>query len=133
MAKNMLLNNVEIDTQTSYFVNGDIHVFACPWVEEPVLIEKEKTSYRGRMTVMSNGDTKFKAYQDGTKGRMYEVLFETEHCRILKYNSGRIVEQWNFDKKLSIHQIWCIRKREMPTLPVFHRAECTKTSVSVAM
>ena len=108
-----------MDTQTSYFVNGDINVYACPWNEPPTLTEGSKTSYRGRITVMSNGDTHFKAYRDGSKGALYKVIYQTEHCRVLLYNSGRIIEQWSFDKKLSIHDIWAIRKRENPLVTAF--------------
>lgn len=115
----MLLNDVQLDTQTSYFVNGDINMYACPWNEDVSLTEGSKTTYRGRITVMSNGDTHVKAYRDGSQGPLYKVIFQTEHCRVLYYNSGRIVEQWSFDKKLSIHDIGAIRKREMPQVNAF--------------
>jgi hypothetical protein len=119
MEKNLLLNDVQMDTQTSYFVNGDINVFACPWNEPPTLTEGSKTSYRGRITVMSNGETRFKAYRDGTKGPLYQVLYQTEHCRVLLYQSGRIMEQWSFDKRLSVHEVCKIRKRESPMITAF--------------
>lgn len=89
MEKNLLLNDVQMDTQTSYFVNGDINVFACPWNEPPTLTEGSKTSYRGRITVMSNGEAHFKAYRDGTKGPLYQVLYQTKHCRVFEYLSFR--------------------------------------------
>ena len=119
MSKNILLNDVQLDTQTSYFVNGDINVYACPWTEPPTMTEGSKTSYRGRITVMSNGDTQVRAYREGTQGPRYKVIYQTEHCRVLLYNSGRIIEQWSFDKKLSIHDIWAIRKRENPLVTAF--------------
>ena len=119
MSKNILLNDVQLDTQTSYFVNGDINVYACPWTEPPAMTEGSKTSYRGRITVMSNGDTQVRAYREGTQGPRYKVLYQTEHCRVLLYNSGRIIEQWSFDKRLSIHDIWAIRKRESPQVTAF--------------
>lgn len=108
-----------MDTQTSYFVNGDINMYVCPWNEPTVMTPGIKTSYRGRITVMSNGETHVKAYREGTNGNRYKELFRTEHCRVLLYQSGRIVEQWNFDKKLSIHDVWAIRKREMPQVTAF--------------
>ena len=118
----MLLNNVQMDTQTSFFVNGDINMYACPWVEEPTLVEGSKTSYRGRITVMSIGDTHVKAYRDGSQGSLYKVIYQTEHCRVKLYNSGRIIEEWSFDKKLSIHDVWAIRKREAPQVNSFFQS-----------
>ena len=122
MAKKILLNNVQMDTQTSYFVNGDINMYACPWNEEVSLTDGSKTSYRGRITVMSNGDTHVKAYRDGSQGALYKVIYQTEHCRVKLYNSGRIVEEWSFDKKLSIHDIWAIRKREASQVNSFFQS-----------
>lgn len=97
-------------------------MYACPWNEENTLVEGSKTSYRGRITVMSNGDTHIKAYRDGSQGSLYKVIYHTEHCRVKLYNSGRIVEEWSFDKKLSIHDIWAIRKREMSQVNSFFQS-----------
>lgn len=110
-----------MDTQTSYFVNGDINMYACPWVEEPTLVEGSKTSYRGRITVMSNGDTHFKAYREGTKGSKFQILFQTDHCRMKLYNGGRIIEEWNYDKDLSAEEIRAVRKREISKVDKFYQ------------
>ena len=81
MTKNVLLKDVKLDTTTSFFANGDIKVYACPWNEgfEPLTPEK-KVSYRGRITVMEDG---------------------------------------NAEVKLTIHQVWDIRRREQPAVDAF--------------
>ncbi|MBO5250783.1 MAG: hypothetical protein J6B31_02135 [Bacteroidaceae bacterium] len=112
MAKNMLLNNVQLDSETAFFTNGDINLYACPWNETPSLTNGKRTSYRGRITVMSNGDAHIKAYHLGSQGPKRELIFSTEHCRVFLYPSGKIIEQWEFDKKLSFLQIFKIRKAE---------------------
>jgi hypothetical protein len=120
MTKNVLLKDVKLDTTTSFFANGDIKVYACPWNEgfEPLTPEK-KVSYRGRITVMEDGNAEVKRYQLGTNPPLYTTLFSTEHCDVLRSRGGNLTERWKFDKKLTIHQVWDIRRREQPAVDAF--------------
>ena len=67
---NLLKQDVRMDTETLYQVNGDINVFACPWnpCTEP-LTEGAKRSYPARITVMENGDISVRAVPDLRSGR----------------------------------------------------------------
>ena len=119
--KNLLLNNVQLHTETSYMVNGDINVYVCPWShsEEP-MTEGAKRSYPARITVMETGDIIVKAYRIGSQGPRYRKVFRTEHCEILKADNGHLIERWKFAPDLSIHEVWQARKRETPAINAYY-------------
>ena len=83
MAKNILLDNVQMDTQTAFFVNGDIKVYPCSYEQDKAPITSDpKVSYKGRITVMDDGNTSVMAYNIGSQGPRYKELFATEHCSV---------------------------------------------------
>lgn len=119
--KPLLLNNVQLDTETTYQVNGDIDVYACSWNQhvEPVTRET-KCSYPARVTVMENGDVTVRAYRIGSNGPRYRKRFATEHCEVLQADGGQLVERWKFPPQLSIHDVWDIRRREQPAVNAYY-------------
>ncbi len=120
MNDNVLLKDVKLDTTTTFSANGDIQIHACPWNEgfEPLTPGKE-VSFRGRITVMEDGNTEVKRYRMGTNPPLYTKLFSTEHCDVLRSRGGCLQEVWKFDKKLTIHHVWDIRRREQPEVDAF--------------
>lgn len=120
MNNNQLLKDVSIDSTTTFFSNGDMKVFPCPWSQDagPVTSGK-KVSYRGRITVMEDGQTEVKRYNMGSNPPLYRKLFCTEHCDVLQSAGGTITERWKFDRKLPIHLVWDIRRREQPAVDSF--------------
>lgn len=118
---NLLKQDVRMDTETLYQVNGDINVFACPWnpCTEP-LTEGAKRSYPARITVMENGDINVRAYRIGSHGPRYRKCFATEHCEVLQADSGQLIERWKFSPQLSIHDVWNIRRREQPAVNAYY-------------
>ena len=122
MNNNQLLKDVSIDSTTSFFANGDIKVYPCPWNEneEPVTAEK-KVSYRGRITVMEDGKTDVKRYKLGTNPPLYTRLYSTEHCDVLRSQGGLLMERWKFDRRLTIHQVWDIRRREQAAIETYYQ------------
>ena len=120
MKKQILTNDAKIDTTTTYFANGDIIIHPCPWSEDVNLAGgAKKQSFRGRITILEGGQTEVKRYNIGANGPMYNRLFHTEHCDVYQTNAGTITERWKFDKKLTIHQVWDIRRREQPAVEAF--------------
>lgn len=120
MAKSILLDNVQMDTQTAFFVNGDIKVYPCSYEQDKTPITSDtKVSYKGRITVMEDGNTNVMAYNIGSQGPRYKELFATEHCSVLMTHGGSLIERWKFKKKTPIHQIWEIRKRERTAVEAF--------------
>ena len=118
---NLLQNNVQLHTETSYMVNGDIRVYVCPWnqSEEP-MTEGAQRSYPARITVMETGEISVKAYRIGSQGPRYRKVFRTEHCEILKAEGGQLIERWKFAPHLSVHDIWQARQRETPAINAYY-------------
>lgn len=119
MNKNILLNDVKMDTQTSFFVNGDINIYpACYEHPEPITAERYK-SYPARITVLENGETQVRPYKMGSQGPRYKIIYSTEHCDVQLWTNGKIMECWKFSPRLNIHEICRIRKRETPQITAF--------------
>lgn len=118
--KNKIINNVCMDTQTAFMMNGDINVYPMPYEADWAPITREKkVSYKGRITVMEDGNTTVKAYRIGSLGARYREVFSTEHCSVLLTHGGTLIERWRFDRKVKIHQVWEIRQREQPLVNAF--------------
>ena len=121
--KEILNKNVRMDAQVAMNVNGDINIYPEPWeMEQAPIMQQAKTSFRGRITMMDDGQTKVKRYHIGSQMPIYNKLFATEHCDILCSVGGKLIERWKFDKKLNIHQIYDIRRREQPAVEAFFLA-----------
>lgn len=120
MNSNILFENVQIDAQVAMKVNGDINIYPEPWEKDwgPIMSPLKK-SYRGRITMMDDGQTEVKRYNIGSQMPLYTKLFCTEHCEVMRSQGGKLIEKWKFDKKLNIHQIWEIRRREQPAVEAF--------------
>ena len=119
MDKNILLNDVQMDTQTAYFVNGDINIYPASYEHPDPMTSKSTVSYPARITVMEDGNTRIRPYKVGSAGPRYKIIYRTEHCDVQLWNNNKIVECWKFAPTLSIHEIWAIRKREMPMVTAF--------------
>ena len=46
--------------------------------------EKRSQSFRSRVTISTNGDVLVKRINEGSQGKMYEMLFQTRHCQLGK-------------------------------------------------
>lgn len=120
MKTKILFGNVQMDAQVEMNVNGDINIYPEAWEQEkaPIMSER-KVSYRGRITMMEDGQAEVKRYHIGSQLPLYHRLFSTEHCDIIRTQGGQLIERWRFKKNLSIHQIWDIRRREQPAIEAF--------------
>jgi hypothetical protein len=76
----ILANEVSMDTQTKFHVNGDVNIFPCGWVDEQVTNGGVRQT-RGRMAIEEDGTSHYKAYRTNT-GRKRELLFETRHAAV---------------------------------------------------
>lgn len=112
---------VRMDTQTAFLVNGDINIYPCTWesYKAPLMGEKRVT-YKGSITVRDDGSTQVKAYRLGAKGPRYEELFATEHCRVLRTPAGKIIEKWSFRPSLTADGIRILRNLESPRIDAFY-------------
>lgn len=93
--KHQILQNVQMDTQTTFMNNGDINIFPCIWEQDkaPVTADgKPMVRYRAGVTVVDEGRTIVKRFRDGLNGPKYETIFQTAHAdvkRTREMNHGR--------------------------------------------
>ena len=83
--KQQILQNVQMDTQTTFMNNGDINIFPCIWEQDkaPVTADgKGLVRYRAGVIVEEDGRTRMKRYRDGLNGPKYETLFQTAHADV---------------------------------------------------
>jgi len=78
--KQLLLQNVKMETQTMFHANGDINIYPCGWENQQVT-SGGKREPRGRMTIEEDGTSHFKAYRSGT-GPKRVHLFSTRHATV---------------------------------------------------
>lgn len=80
--KQKILQDVKMDTQTSFIANGDITIYPCQWESEkaPVTADGERrVQYKAGVAVDDDGKTCVKRYNYGQNGPKYETIFETAH------------------------------------------------------
>lgn len=79
LTKQLLLQNVQMDGSVNYLVNGDINIQPCPWEDEKQVTEGRPVYYRANLEVLADGQTRVKAKRTGSRGPLYQSLFETAH------------------------------------------------------
>ena len=80
-----ILQNVQMDTQTTFMNNGDINIYPCVWEQDkaPVTADgKGLVRYRAGVMVEEDGRTRMKRYRDGLNGPKYETIFQTAHADV---------------------------------------------------
>ena len=79
LTKQLLLQKVQMDGSVNYLVNGDINIQPCPWEQDKQVTEGRPVYYRANLEVMADGQTRVKAKRTGSRGPLYQTLFETAH------------------------------------------------------
>ena len=91
--KQILIQNVQMDGSVNFQTNGDINVYPCPWESDKVVTNGNRVRYEGGIEVDADGRTRVKRWNRGSRGPMYETLFETAHASVKitreKTNRGR--------------------------------------------
>ena len=93
--KQQILNDVQMDTQTTFMNNGDINIYPCVWEQGKIPVTTEGKTivrYRAGVMVEEDGRTRMKRYREGVNGPKYETLFQTAHAdvkRTREMNHGR--------------------------------------------
>ena len=77
--KQLLVQNVQMDGSINFQTNGDINVYPCPWEDEKQVTDGERVRYRAGIEVDTDGRTRVKRYNIGSKGPLHETLYETVH------------------------------------------------------
>lgn len=127
MNKKLYICPVQMDTQTAFFMNGDIKVYPCSYEHDKAPITHDgKVSYRGRITVMEDGNTSVKAYNEGT-GPRYKTLFTTEHCTVQQTQKGTVIVKWQFRRRMTSTGIREAMERETPMITGYFRSRKEET------
>ena len=79
LTKHLLQQNVQMDGNVNFMVNGDINIQPCPWKQDVDLTDGRPVHYLANLEVMADGQTRVKAKRTGSRGPLYQTLFETAH------------------------------------------------------
>ena len=101
--KQILQQNVKMDGSINFQANGDINVYPCPWESDKKVTNGERVCYEGGIEVDADGRTRVKRWNRGSRGPMYETIFESAHAAVKitreKSNRGRVKIDFSFPKK----------------------------------
>ena len=105
--KQLIVQNVQMDGSINFQTNGDINVYPCPWESDKEVTSGSRVRYEGGIEVDADGRTRVKRWNRGSRGPMYEIIFETAHAsvKITRENSkhnpnrGRVKIDFSFPKK----------------------------------
>ena len=105
--KHILQQNVQMDGSINFQTNGDINVYPCPWESDKEVTNGSRVRYRAGIEVDADGRTRVKRWNRGSRGPMYETIFQTAHAdvKITRENSkhnpnrGRVKIDFSFPKK----------------------------------
>ncbi len=96
---NVFVDNVNIDTQTTYSENGKININRCPYQENPHLVlHGDRVSQKGRMVTDDDGTSCFRPYAVDS-GSRYNTLLRTAHGEV-KETKLDYIFSLRFPKKL---------------------------------
>lgn len=81
--RQQILENVKMDTQTSFVAGGNITIYPCSWeLDKQVTLSGEPEQFVAGVRVNENGQTYVKRYMVGKNGPKYETLFQTAHADV---------------------------------------------------
>ena len=121
MNQNIFMKDVRMDTQTAFLANGNINIWPCAWETDKVpFTEGKRASFRGRIQVEEDGRTRVTRYNTGSQGPLYTLLYETEHCQVMRTPRGKIIERWSFPPEFTADDIRVLRNLESPRIDAYY-------------
>ena len=128
MERNVVLKDVRMDTQTAFLASGDILIYPSPWeADKAPVTAGGRASYRGRIRVEEDGSTRVTRYNTGLQGPLYTLLFETEHCQVMRTPRGKIIERWSFPPTFTADDIRSARDTEGYAIDAFYASRRLET------
>lgn len=132
--KQILQNNVQMDGSINFQTNGDINVYPCPWESDKTVTDGERIRYRAGIVIDSDGRTRVKRFNDGSKGSKYLTIFETAHAivKMTRENSkhnphrGCVKVEFTFPKKYPLELTKQLFREE--TIQIHAYLETRKTN-----
>ena len=126
----VFIDNINIDTQTTYSENGKININRCPYEENPHLVQNgDHVSQKGRMVTEDDGTSCFRPYATNS-GSRYNTLFQTAHGTV-KETLNDVIIQLRFPKRLGKALIEAMFKDETEEVAAFIKTRTTETNWSL--
>ncbi|MCR5064641.1 MAG: hypothetical protein K6A67_02620 [Bacteroidales bacterium] len=123
----VFIDDVNIDTQTTYSENGKINIYRCPYEKNPHLVlNGNRVSQKGRMVTQDDGTSCFRPYAVDS-GSRYNLLFETAHGTV-KETLNNIIIQLRFPKRLDKALIEAMFKDETEEVAAFIKTRPSETN-----
>ena len=142
-----LLQNVQMDGSVNFQANGDINIYPCPWEldsDKQATRSGGRVRYQAGIEVDSDGRTRVKRHNIGTRGPLYETLFETAHGAVKMtrpmyqnkdYGKGRyrrldreyVYVTFKFPKKHPLELIKYLYRTEADEIEAFLKTRKTDT------
>jgi hypothetical protein len=126
----VFIDNINIDTQTTYSENGKININRCPYEENPHLVlNGDRVSQKGRMVTEDDGTSCFRPYATNS-GSRYNNLFQTAHGTV-KETLNDVIIQLRFPKRLGKALIEAMFKDETEEVAAFIKTRPSETNWSI--
>ena len=126
----VFIDNINIETQTTYAENGKINIYPCDFEENPHLVQNgDRVSQKGRMVTEDDGTSCFRPYATNS-GSRYNNLFQTAHGTV-KETLNDVIIQLRFPKRLGKALIEAMFKDETEEVAAFIKTRTTETNWSL--
>ena len=126
MSKKVFIDNIEMETQTVFYLNGNIIITPCEFeLGQNIVSGKAIVSQVGRMVTEDNGTSHFRPFETGT-GRRYKSLFHTPHGEV-KETNDQVIFQLRFPKKLGKELIETLLHNESEQMQEWVQSRETET------
>ena len=114
----VFIDNINIETQTTYAENGKINIHPCAFVENPHLVAHgDRASQKGRMVTQDDGTSCFHPYAVDS-GSRYNFLLHTAHGEV-KETRNQIIFILRFPKHLGLKLIRALLRSEQQEQSTF--------------
>ncbi|MBR4923195.1 MAG: hypothetical protein IKY99_06205 [Bacteroidaceae bacterium] len=124
----VIKGDVKMDTVTVYSEN-QIKVEACPWMSDMAdgVAPDGRLRLKGCTTIEPGAQMVFRPYKVGSQGRRYELLFKTEHCEVMRTQTGTIIEKWRFEPSMTSTDISKAHARENVKIEGYYQSRKEET------
>jgi len=124
--QNIFIQNLQMETQTVFNQNGNIHIYPCDFeAGQHIVRGVDRASQKGRMVTEDDGTSHFHAYAKGS-GRRYNILFSTGHGEVRETRDD-IIFQLRFTKRMGKTLIESLYREETEEQAAFIKTRQTET------
>ena len=124
--KNVFIQNLQMETQTVFNQNGNIHIYPCDFeAGQHIVRVGDRASQKGRMVTEDDGTSYFRAYAKDS-GHRYNTLYRTAHGEV-KETRDNVIFQLRFPKRMGKALIESLYHEETDEQAAFIKTRQTET------